>query len=398
MKKVICLILAAFVALSMAACAPKATAGTSSAATKATAASTTAAKDTTASTGSTSGAKEAKKIKIGWAPPDITGVFKTATDYMEKAVADAKGHGIEIELITRAATSHTSAADQVKTIENFIQNKVDVMIVSPTEVEAIKPALKEANDAGIPIILVNMLDGIDGIKIAQSIGFDNAQAASVCAYSMLDALGGPGVLGEGEKATVKAGDKLDIKWWEALYKDVDVNSISGKVGMIEGIAGDYFSNERVKGFKAVTDKFPGIKIVSSLAADWNRQKALKAAENILQGNKELDVIFASSNEMGMGAASAVKNANRDVMVITEDGTPESLDLIRSGGLTAETWHGFPEWGWYGVKFGTMLALGEEVPATFDTQPRTEYKDNADDFYPNPKLDTINWDEIYSNAK
>lgn len=64
----------------------------------------------------------------------------------------------------------------------------------------------------------------------------------------------------------------------------------------------------------------------------------------------------------------------------------------------ETWHGFPEWGWYGVKFGVMLHLGEEVPQTFDIKPRTVFKGNADNFYPNPKLEAIDWKQIIDQAK
>jgi ribose transport system substrate-binding protein len=343
---------------------------------------------------------EVIKIKIGWSPPDITGVFKTATDYMEMAIEEAKTNGIEIELITRAATSHTSAADQVKTIENFIQNKVDVIIISPAEVEAVKPVLKEVNEAGIPIIMVNMLDELEGIDITSFIGFDNQQAAAVTAYSLLDALGGPGVLGEGEKADVDMDTMLDLAWWEELYKNVDTSSISGKIAVIEGIAGDYFSNERLKGFHSVVDKFPGIEVKATLPADWNRQKGIDAAENILQNNKELDAIYAASNEMGMGASIAVKTAGREseIFVVTQDGTPESVDYIREGGLKAETWHGFPEWGWYGVKFAVMIALDQEVPYKFDVRPRTEYTDNADNFYPTPKLETIAWADIIADAK
>ncbi len=341
-----------------------------------------------------------KKIRIGWSPPDITGVFKTATDFMEKAAQDAKKAGLEVEIITRATAAHTQAADQVKTIENFIQNKVDVIIVSPADVEAVKPALKQANAANIPIIIVNMLDELEGIDVKSFIGFDNFQAAVVSAYATLDALGGPGVVGDGNKVEVMAGDMLDLPWWENVYKTADTNSIKGKVAIIEGIAGDYFSNKRVEGFRSVTDRFPGIKIVATLPADWNRQKGIKAAENILQNNKELDAIWAASNEMGMGAYIAVKNAGREgsIKVLTNDGTPESLDYIRQGKLVAETWHGFPEWGWYGTKFGVMLALGQEIPKKFDIRPRTEYKDNADDFYPEPKLEAIDWEEIVKAAK
>lgn len=343
---------------------------------------------------------EGKKIKIGWSPPDITGVFKTATDYMEKAVEEAKAAGIDVELITRSSTSHTDAADQVKTLENFIQNKVDVIVVSPTEVEAIKPALKEINEAGIPIIMVNMLDEQEGIDIASFIGFDNAQAASVSAYSMLDALGGPGVLGEGEQANPSEDQMLDLEWWTELYKDVDKESISGQIAIIEGIAGDFFSSERNRGFNEVISQFPNVEVKTTQPADWNRQKAVEVAENILQNNPELDGIYASCAEMALGANIAADNAGRsnDLIIISNDGTPETIQAIKDGKITAETWHGFPEWGWYGVEFAVKLALGEEVPQKYDIRPRTEYVGNADNFYPEPKLEAIDWQTIIDDAK
>lgn len=342
---------------------------------------------------------ETTKITIGWCPPDITGVFKTATDYMEKAAAEARENGLDVEVITRSNTTHTDAAAQIESIENFIQQGVDVIIISPAEVEAVKPGIQQANKAGIPVIMVNMLEKQEDIEIASYIGFDNAEAASVSAYSMLDAFGGPGVLGEGEKATPPEDGMLDLEWWESIYQDVDKNSISGKVAIIEGIAGDLFSTQRNEGFHAVIDQYPNIEVVQMLAADWNRQKGIEAAENILQNNPELDAIYASSNEMGIGAYNAVKDAGREdeVIVITNDGTSESVDMIRAGQLTAETWHGFPDWGWYGVQYACMLVQGMEIPEQYNINPRTEYIDNADDFYPNPKLNPIDWEAIKAGA-
>lgn len=344
--------------------------------------------------------KEAKKqIIIGWSPPDITGVFKTATNYLEKGAADAKEVGLDVQVITRAATEHTSMAEQVDAVNNLVQSKVDVLIVSPSEVEPLKPALEEAVEAGIPVIVVNLLSPIEGLDASSYIGFDNKEAAMVSAYSLLDALGGPGVLGEGEKVEVDHDQYLDLKWWQDLYKDVDTSSISGRVAVIEGVAGGFFSNERVKGYHEVVDQFPNIETAAKLPGDWNRQKAITAAENILQSNDELDAIYAACAEMEIGAHIAVKNADRldEVIVIGQDGTPETLDNIRQGNITAETWHGFPDWGWYGAEFAVRLALGLDVPEKFDIRPRTEYKDNADNFYPDPKLEPIDWEAILEEA-
>ncbi len=104
----------------------------------------------------------AEKITVGWAPPDITGVFKTATDYFEKSAEDAGKNGIEVEIISQSPATHLAFGDQVAIIEDYVQRKVDVIAISPIEVEVIKPVLKKANEAGIPVIIVNLLEPIAG--------------------------------------------------------------------------------------------------------------------------------------------------------------------------------------------------------------------------------------------
>lgn len=341
-----------------------------------------------------------REIVIGWTPPDITGVFKTATDFFEAAAADARAHGINVRVITQAPAAHTAFADQVAIIEDFIQRRVSVIAVSPIEVEVIKPVLRKANEAGIPVIVVNLLEPIEGVKVASYIGFDNTVAGMISGYAVLDYFGGPGVLGTGRRVNVKPEDYLDLKFWQDLYATVtpqERNQIKATGAIIEGIAGGFFSTARLRGFHSVVDPFPGIRIVATLPADWNREKGIRAAEDILQANPRgtLNFIWAASNEMGLGAMLAVEAAGRqdEVKIFTNDGTPESVQRIRENRLVAETWHGFPEWGWYGTKFAVMLALGLEVPQFFDIRPRTEYAGNADMFYPNPKLEPIDWEAI-----
>jgi len=341
-----------------------------------------------------------KKIVIGWCPPDVTGVFATATDFFKQSAADAKNAGINVEVITQSPATHTDFGSQVNIIEDFVSRKVDCIVISPTEVDVVKPAIKAANSAGIPVIIVNLLDPISEIKVASYIGFSNVDAGIISGYALLDYLGGPGVLGKGEK--VNPPEYLDKKFWENLYKNIDPEKLNLKanIAIIEGIAGGFYSRLRLEGFHSIIDQYKGIKVLTTLPADWNRQKAVKATEDILQAHPKLDAIWAASNEMGMGAVYAVEAAKREneIAVLTNDGTPESVDMIREGRLLSETWHGFPEWGWYGTRFAVMAALGLEVPYQFDIRPRLEYKDNADDFYPNVKLDPHPWKQIIEDYK
>ena len=355
-------------------------------------------------------------IVIGWTPPDITGVFKTATDFFEKSAADGRAHGFNIEVISQSPATHVAFADQVAIIEDYIQREVDVIAISPIEVEVIKPAVQKANEQGIPVIIVNLLEPIEGLTIDSYIGFDNTVGAEVTAYSLLDYFGGPGVLGSGETVEVAADQYLDIDFWRELYgglSDEDKAGIVARGVIIEGVAGGFFSTARLNGFHNVLDPYPGIEILGSpCAADWNREKGVKCAEDFLQANPEnLDFFWAASNEMGLGAMLASEGAGRlelanegpvvgdeKVAIFTNDVTPESVDRIAEGKIVAETTHGFADWGWFGTEFAVRRACGLEVPQTFDIRPRIAYQVNARQFYPDPVLPPIDWESIKDSCQ
>lgn len=360
------------------------------------------------------GSRAEEKITIGWTPPDITGVFKTATNYFEKAADEANAAGFDVEVISRSPATHTAFADQLAILEDYISRKVDVIAISPADTEAVKPAIRNANDAGIPVIMVNLLEPQKDIDVASYIGFDNSEAASVSAYSVLDYFGGPGVLGSGPKVEAGADQYLDLDWWEKTYADADKNVPKANGVIIEGIAGTFFSQERLDGFNEVIKSYPGIKILAKpIAADWNREKGVKAAETFYSrfNPSQLDFVWAASNEMGLGAmltaerkgilvSTGGKSAPPDgkVAIFTNDVTPESTDRIRQGKIIAETHHGFPEWGWFGTEYAVRLACGLDVPQTKDIRPRTVWQGNAEQFYPTPKLPKIDWEGVKADCK
>src|SRR5688572_1276007 len=135
------------------------------------------------------GERSEEQIVIGWTPPDITGVFQTATDFFEMAAEEANAAGFNVRIISRSPATHTAFADQVAIIEDYISSGVDAIAISPADTEAIKPAVQQANEAGIPVILVNLLEEQEGIEVASYVGFDNSEAASVSAYAVLDYFG-----------------------------------------------------------------------------------------------------------------------------------------------------------------------------------------------------------------
>ena len=355
-------------------------------------------------------------IVIGWTPPDITGVFKTATDFFEKSAEDGNSNGFDIQIISQSPATHTSFADQVAIIEDYIERDVDAIAISPIEVEVIKPAVQKANEKGIPVIIVNLLEPIEGLEIDSYIGFDNTVAAEVTAYAILDYFGGPGVLGTGEQIEITKDQYLDHEFWKNLYdglSDEEKAAIQARGAVIEGVAGGFFSTARINGFHNILDQYPGIEIVGvPCAADWNREKGIKCTEDILQANPtNLDFIWAASNEMGLGAMLASDAADRlelasdspvlgdeTVAIFTNDVTPESVDRIAESMIAGETTHGFADWGWFGTEFAVKIVCGMDVPQTFDIRPRIAYVENARLFYPDPVLPEIDWEKIKEQCK
>jgi ribose transport system substrate-binding protein len=354
------------------------------------------------------------EIVIGWTPPDITGVFQTATDFFERAAEEANAAGLDVRVVSRSPATHTDFADQLAIVEDYITSGVDVIAISPADTEAVKPAIQQANQAGIPVIMVNLLEEQADVEIASYIGFDNSEAAAVSAYSVLDYYGGPGVLGAGEQVDVAQDQYLDLEFWEELYADADPAAIEASGVIIEGIAGTFFSQARLDGFNEVIGQYDGVEILAEpIAADWNREQGTQAAETFLSrfGEGQLDFIWAASNEMGLGAMAVAERDGRlgeggggaeptdgAVAIFTNDVTPESADAIREGGIVAETHHGFPEWGWFGTEFAVKLACGIEVPQFQDIRPRTVWEGNADLFYPEPELPEIDWEQIAADCE
>lgn len=356
----------------------------------------------------TDGADEAPhELTIGWIPANTTGVFNTATSYFEAAVDEANENDFDIELIVQApAGGEADSAGFQQIIENFISSAVDVIVVSPGDSQSIKPAVRGANEADIPVVYVNLLDDPDDVDVSAFVGFDNVDAGRISAYSVLDYFGGPGVFANGEQVEVTEDDYLDLAFWEDLYADADLSDIEVSGALIEGVRGTVYSNQRLEGFNEVMELAPGVDILTTLAGDWDRQVGADAASAIVSGYDELDFVWAASNEMALGTASILDGADRlDVnadggeptpgltALFTNDSTSESTEAIRAGEIIAETSHGFADWGWVGTQVAVELGCGLEVERFNDIRPRTVYFGNADSFHPDPTLPEIDWADI-----
>jgi ribose transport system substrate-binding protein len=117
---------------------------------------------------------------------------------------------------------------------------------------------------------------------------------------------------------------------------VDQLGGEGQVAILEGFRGSSTAELRLLGMMDVFDAYDGIEVVASIAADWDQEKGLKVAEDILQSHPEVDAFVGTNDLMALGAVQAVKGAGKSdsIIVVGDDAIPSALASLRAGDLDA----------------------------------------------------------------
>lgn len=153
--------------------------------------------------------------------------------------------------------------------------------------------------------------------------------------------------------------------------------IKGKRIWVGSIAGDVTSQARLDGFTAAVQG--KLDIVQTVAADWERQKALTAATDLMQANPDLKGFFAANDDMGLGIARAVANAGKtgEIAVISVDGNEDALKAVKSGDLTATVAQYPYEIGVLGVQACEAVLAGQDIPTEIVSPTALVTSENAD---------------------
>lgn len=150
-----------------------------------------------------------------------------------------------------------------------------------------------------------------------------------------------------------------------------------EVAIIGGVAGNETSAARIDGFKAALGDSGTV--VTEVAADWMRERALTAATDILAANPNVVAFFAANDDMGLGIVQALKNLGKvgDVMVVSVDGNLEALESVKAGELTA-TIAQYPfAVGSLGIQACQAAATGQTLPENVESPTALVNVDNAD---------------------
>jgi len=280
-------------------------------------------------------AQEAK-LKIGMTFQELNNPYFVS---MQEALKEAaKSIGAEV-VVTDA---NHDVAKQISDIEDMLQQKIDILLLNPTDSAGVESAVKMAKDANVIVVAVDA----------------NAN---------------------GPVDTFVGSKNKDAGYQACQYLGKSLNG-SGEVAILDGIAVVPIL-QRVEGCKQALAEFSGIKLVDTQNGRQDRSVALGVVENMIQSHPNLKGIFSVNDGGAMGALAAIQGSGKDIKLTSVDGAPEAVKAIADGTAFIETTAQFPR---DQVRVGLAMALAQkwgarvvpkEVP--IDVKPVT--KENAAGF-------------------
>jgi ribose transport system substrate-binding protein len=248
----------------------------------------------------------------------------------------------------RVTDAQGDGAKLTTDIQNLVTQKVDGIIISAGPLAAAPAALKAAEDAGIPVVMVDRK--LTGDNYTSWIGPDN------------EAIG-----------------KQDGEFIAEQLAD------GGKVAVIRGGPADNtIGLARTEGMKSVVGANPKIEVITAPDfGDWGTDGGVKVTENLLAKYKDLDVIFCENDSMCLGAQKAVNDAGRSdqITLAAVDGQKEALKAIIDGsnyGVTGK--NDADEIGKLGFARMMDILAGKQIEKDTVVPSPKITKDNAEQFY------------------
>lgn len=199
------------------------------------------------------------------------------------------------------ASADNNGQRQARQIDSLVNAKVDLLVVAPSDVKTVAPAIERAYRAGIPVILYDRM--IESTHYTAYIGTDNVAIGKEVADYLAHQLQGRGTVVEitGERGSTPVAD-------------------------------------RHRGFMQGMKAFPQIQVVT-LEGDWNLAGAKKLMRQYMDAGKPVDAVFGHNDAEAWGAQQAAKEKNREkqMLFVGIDGLPgenQGVDLVAKGVMTA----------------------------------------------------------------
>nr|WP_231134702.1 ABC transporter substrate-binding protein [Motilibacter deserti] len=303
--------------------------------------------DDTASPGSSSaagggGGGSSEQITLGFAQVGAESGWRTAnTDSIKKSAEEA---GIELQF----SDAQQKQENQIRAIRSFIQQKVDVIAFSPVIESGWDAVLNEAKRANIPVILTDRAVDSEDTSLYKTF------------------LGSDFVL-EGQKAG---------EWLKEEYADE-----AGPVNIVElqGTTGAAPAIDRQQGFADAIAGESKFKMIASQTGDFTRAGGKQVMEAFLQAHKDIDVLYAHNDDMGLGAIEAIEAAGltpgEDIKIITVDAVKDGMQALADGKINFIV-ECNPLLGPQLMDAVKKVVAGEEIPPRIETEETTFTQEQA----------------------
>jgi len=201
-----------------------------------------------------------------------------------------KAKELGVKLVVQDANQ--DASKQLSQVQDFITQKVDAILLCPTNSAGSKSMVELAEKANIPVLTMDVPS--DG-KTVSHISTDNYKGGQLAAEYLVKSV-----------LTAKKGNAAVITYSE-----------------IEGCV------NREKGFTEwLAKNAPDVKVVDVQNYSGDQAKAADVMQNMLQKHADLDAVFCVGDPAAMGALSSIKSANKKVKIIGFDGNAEGVAEIK----------------------------------------------------------------------
>lgn len=241
--------------------------------------------------------ENSKKLVVGFSQIGAESAWRTANT--ESIKSEAQARGIDLKFVD----AQQKQENQIKAIKSFIAQKVDVIAFSPVVEAGWEPVLKEAKEAGIPVVVSDRRPDVPEDLYVTFIGSDFIEEGRKAGEWLAKATGGKAVIAE-----------------------------------MTGTPGSAPANDRKKGFEEVLAKNPGMKIVFSQTGDFKRANGKQVMEALLKSpeGSKITALYAHNDDMAIGAIQAIEEAGKkpgkDIIIISIDGIHDALQAIIDGKL------------------------------------------------------------------
>ncbi len=298
--------------------------------------STTTTSGTTTTAKTTAGVNSPGPKTIGVSIQDLEAQF------YQQMEAGMKSEGAKFGYKVTFVDASRDSARQQSQVEDFISRKVDAIILTPYDSQAIGSAIVEANGANIPVFTADIANASKQGVVVSHVASNNVQGGQQAGMLMCNALHGSGSV--------------------AIIDEPEVTSVQ----------------DRVKGFRtALAQHCPNVKVVADVDSGGTRTKANADMGDVLQRYKDLKGIFGINDDSALGAVAAIQAAGmKGIAVVGYDASPEARTAIAGGSMVGDAIQHPDVIGAKTIDVIHDYFSGKTVPARIDVPVGTYTKANA----------------------